>query len=125
MSTETRIPVRRTTGKSPDVDLHSIVVYLTENLGNRLVALIAGVDHRTVDRWVATADRQPSFAKEKTLRDAYTVFQLVLQAEAAPTVRAWFMGMNPQLDDLSPAEALSEGRNRETMAAARAFVNAG
>lgn len=40
-------------------------------------------------------------------------------------IRAWFMGMNPQLGDESPIEALREGRVRDVMAAARAFVNAG
>lgn len=42
--------------------------------------------------------------------------------EADATIRAWFLGSNPQLDDLSPAEALREGLNRETLAAARAFL---
>jgi hypothetical protein len=36
-----------------------------------------------------------------------------------------FMGMNPQLDDVSPAEALAEGRHRQVMAAARALVSGG
>jgi hypothetical protein len=35
------------------------------------------------------------------------------------------MGMNPQLEDVSPAEALAEDRYREVMAAARAFVSGG
>ncbi|TCW18822.1 hypothetical protein EDD19_1484 [Dietzia cinnamea] len=35
------------------------------------------------------------------------------------------MGMNPQLDDVSPAEALADGQHREVMAAARAFVAGG
>ncbi len=42
--------------------------------------------------------------------------------EADATIRAWFLGSNPQLDDLSPAEALHNGLNRETLAAARAFL---
>lgn len=106
------------------IDLESIVAFLCENLGKRLLALTVGVDRRTVDRWM-TGSTQPQFDQERKLRDAYQVFRQVESVEAAPTVRAWFMGMNPQLDDLSPAEAISEGRARETLAAARAFVNAG
>lgn len=34
------------------------------------------------------------------------------------------MGMNPELVDASPAEALSEGRSREVVAAARSYVAA-
>lgn len=35
--------------------------------------------------------------------------------------RAWMPGMNPQLDDDSPIEAMAEGRFKEAMAAARSF----
>jgi hypothetical protein len=79
---------------------------------------------RTVQRW-ASGDLSPSAKDEKVLRDAYQVYALLLTVEGDHTVRAWFMGMNPQLEDESPAEALAAGRNREVMAAARAFVNGG
>jgi hypothetical protein len=42
--------------------------------------------------------------------------------EAPPTVRAWFMGMNEQLDDLTPTEAIALGREKDALVAARAFV---
>lgn len=64
-------------------------------------------------------------AGEANLRVAFQVFRLIQTVDAPQTVRAWFMGMNPQLDDVSPAEALSEGAHREVMAAARAFVAGG
>jgi hypothetical protein len=48
----------------------------------------------------------------------------LLATDSPAVVRAWFMGMNPQLDDENPAEVLAEGRSREVMAAARAYVNA-
>jgi len=35
------------------------------------------------------------------------------------------MGGNPQVSDETPTEALADGRVREVMAAAQAFVNAG
>jgi len=45
--------------------------------------------------------------------------------ESDHTIRAWFIGMNPQLDDVSPAEAISAGKYREVIVAARAFLAGG
>jgi hypothetical protein len=50
---------------------------------------------------------------------------VLLGDESAQTVRAWFLGMDPRLDDTSPAEAIREGRLKEAMAAARAFAAGG
>ena len=93
--------------------------------GARLLALTVDADHRTVGRWISEPERTPRFETETRLRAAYQVFRLVQTVEASPTVRAWFMGMNPQLDDRSPAEAIRDGDARDVMAAARAFINAG
>lgn len=100
-----------------------IARFLLDNLGASLTAHIAGVDRRTISRW---AQGSPARADgEKNLRAAFQVFQLIQTVDAPHTVRAWFMGMNPQLEDISPAEALAEGLHREVMAAARAFVSGG
>lgn len=48
-------------------------------------------------------------ADEKLLHDTYQVLELLLAAEESPVARAWFMGMNPHLDDAPPAEALADG----------------
>lgn len=107
------------------VDTKDIVKFLSENLGPSLTSLIAGVETRTVNRWASNEGGSPRPESERKLRAAFQVFQLVQTVEAAPTVRAWFMGMNPQLDDISPAEAIAEDRVRDTMAAARAFIAGG
>lgn len=106
------------------VELTSIVNFLLEGLGRQLLALTLDVSVRTLDRWAA-GENAPQLEHEMRLRHAYQVFQLVQTVEAPATVRAWFMGMNPQLDDASPAEAISEDRSRDVLAAARAFVNGG
>ena len=62
-------------------------------------------------------------ASERRLREAYAVFQLIMSAESPHTVRAWFIGLNPQLEDESPVEAIAANRFREVAAAARAFVS--
>lgn len=103
--------------------MQDITRFLVDHLGVALTGHIAGVDRRTITRW---ADGSPARGEsEKNLRAAFQVFQLIQTVDASHTVRAWFMGMNPQLDDASPAEALAEGHYREVMAAARAFVSGG
>ncbi|PRZ39662.1 hypothetical protein CLV47_11826 [Antricoccus suffuscus] len=107
------------------VDFTEIVKFLSESLGPKLTAFIAGVDTKTVHRWINSDGQRPREAYEQRLRAAFQIFQLLQAVESPPTVRAWFMGMNPQLDDASPAEALAEDRKRDVMAAARAFVQGG
>lgn len=102
-----------------------MIEFLDEHLGSRLLALTVGVDHRTVRRWLTDRERSPHFDTEMRLHAAYQVFQALQSVEAPVTIRAWFMGMNPQLEDRSPAEGIRDGDVREVMAAARAFVNAG
>lgn len=107
------------------LDIGDVATYLQENLGQRLTALLAGItDPKGVGRW-AKRQNSPQPQMERRLREAYQVFQLVQSVESPHTVRAWFIGLNPQLDDESPAEALAEDRFREVMAAARAFVTGG
>lgn len=79
---------------------------------------------RTVARW-SSGDVKPPQATEKLLRDAFQVFELLLTVDSESVARAWFMGMNPQLADTSPAEALAGGQAKTVLAAARAYINAG
>lgn len=100
-----------------------IAQFLNDNLGPTLTAFIADVDKRTVGRYIKGDG--PREGAERRLRAAYQIFNLIQDVEANHTVRAWFMGMNPQLDDESPAEAIAAGDFRGTMAAARAFIAGG
>ena len=45
-----------------------------------------------------------------------------LAFEGARTIKAWFIGMNPELDDVSAAEVLRSGRVQDVLGAARAFL---
>jgi hypothetical protein len=106
------------------IQIGPLVEFLNENLSAGLVGLLAGVDPQTARRW-ARGDGLPRTGAERRLRSAYQVFQTLMPYEAPATVRAWFMGMNPQLDDESPAEAIAADRFRDVMAAARAFAHGG
>ncbi|MGB7980261.1 MAG: hypothetical protein WCF36_05665 [Candidatus Nanopelagicales bacterium] len=105
---------------SAQVDLADQVAALKSLLGPRLMSLTMGVDPVTIDRWIAGATH-PRLDNEKRIRATYQVYELLKPVEASPTIRAWFMGMNPQLDDRSPAETIAGGDLREVLAAARAF----
>lgn len=110
--------------RSVQASTSEIVKFLRENLGVTLTALLASVDSRTVARWVS-AQVTPRQEAEKKLRAAYQIFHLLAQVETPATVRAWFMGMNEQLEDLSPVEAISLDRAREVLVAARSFISYG
>src|SRR6476646_1376495 len=76
---------------------------LQEVLGQRLTAVVAGVnDAKAVGQW-ARGLRSPHPDAERRLRDAYQVVSLLLECEPPETVRAWFGGMNPHLGDQAPA----------------------
>ena len=103
------------------LELPALVRSLQDVLGQRLVAVIAGVsDAKAVGKW-ARGERTPHPETEKRLRVAFQVTQLLLQRDAAETVRAWFGGMNPDLDDRAPALVLAENP-MHVIQAARVFV---
>ena len=92
-------------------------------LGQKLTALLAGTpDPKAVGEW-ARGVRAPHPGKEARLRLAFQIVELLLQAESERTVRAWFLGMNPYLDDRSPASVIASGKEpRAALEAAYAFL---
>jgi hypothetical protein len=99
--------------------------FLQDALGQKLVAYITNVSApRTVARWVAN-DRKPGPEAEERLSAAFYIFRLLTGVESSYVVRAWFAGLNPLLDDSSPATVIREGRFREAAAAAKAFASDG
>lgn len=105
-------------------DATSAVKVLAETLGKAVVAVIMNRDVKTVSRWIAGQEPRGD-DEQRRLRDTLQIVEFLLATDSPAVVRAWFMGMNPQLDDENPAEVLAEGRSRDVMAAARAYVDAG
>lgn len=101
-----------------------VATYLQDLFGQKLTAVMAGVqDAKAVGEWARGA-RAPHPEKAQRLRAAFSVALLLMQVESRETVRAWFMGMNPQLDDRAPALAIAEEPVR-VLQAARAFLAGG
>lgn len=111
--------------RTVDFTISDIARFLQETLGTKLVAHIADVaDPKAVSEW-AKGTRNPRPEAEKRLRAAFHVFRLLQDDENSHTARAWFIGMNPQLTDDAPADALKDGRFKDVLAAARAYVEGG
>ena len=103
-----------------------VVKELRELLTPRLVAYLAGVrETRAVHQWAEGTRDVKSAEVEDRLRCALQVALLLNEQDAARVVQAWVQGLNPHLDDRSPARLLREGELDEVgplvLAAARAF----
>jgi hypothetical protein len=99
---------------------------LRKILGSQLVAYIAGVNEtRTVREW-AEGTRQPRSPALQRLRTTYQAAAFLERRESRAIVQAWFQGLNPFLEDRSPARVLREGSADESgiavLAAARTFA---
>ena len=105
----------------------AVVDRLTDLLGAKLVAYLAGVrETRVVRDWAGgVADAHAPIPQR--LRLALQVAMLIAQHDSARVVQAWFQGLNPQLEDRSPARLLREGDlhevGPEVLSAARVFTS--
>lgn len=126
------------TPSRPDLQAHDtamrlefpvMVKELRELLGARLVAYIAGVrETRTVREWTeGAAVKRPDI--DLRLRAAFHIAAFIAGHDAPSVVQSWFQGLNPQLEDQSPAQLLRDEDLSEVgpqvLAAARAFVAGG
>lgn len=92
-------------------------------LTRQVIAYVVAVkDVKTLTRWAAGEVMEIRVDSENRLRTAYEIATLLSRFEAPETVRAWFIGMCPQLNDMSPAEAIHDGRLQDAVYAARSFV---
>ena len=116
--------------EQPDAAAHALAVRgpvaeiaaaLQTLLGQKLTAVIAGVsDAEAVGDWARGA-RRPHPKAEERLRHAFQVAQLLAAVESRETVRAWFIGMNPDLEDHPPALVIASEPMR-VLQAARSFL---
>ena len=97
---------------------------LVEVLGAPLVAVLGGAkDTRSVRNW-ATGNG-PREDKVRRLRAAVQVVEVLQLRFEADMIRAWFTGMNPDLEDQSPLLILADEDDRRfqpVLLAARRFA---
>lgn len=111
------------------LDFAEVVGTLRELLGAKLVAYIGRVkETRAVNQW-ADGAREPSGEMQQRLRLALQVALMIESADGRRVTQAWFQGLNPQLDDRSPARVLHEEEletgGHAVLGAARAFLVGG
>jgi hypothetical protein len=102
-----------------------LVTRLTEIIGRKLTAYIAGVkDVRALDRWINGTE--PYRDVEERLRFAYQVVRTLSQHDSPKVVQAWLTGVNPELGDRVPLRVLRDGEVAtiapEILGAVRAFI---
>jgi len=121
----------------PDLEAHrqaitaafpEVVRSLVSIVGRKQTAYIASIkDARAVDRWMENAAPQKDV--EQRIRLAYHVAAMLRSADSEGVVQAWFVGLNPELDDDVPIKLLREGRlevdGKRVLNAARAFLAGG
>ena len=112
--------------RAPFTEVASV---LREILGAKLCAYIGSVkETRAVNEWAA-GTREPSADTQRRLRVALQVAAAIAEADGPRVAQVWFQGLNPQLDDRSPARLLREGDlddvGRDVIGAARAFLAGG
>ena len=125
MTRTVRRPAADAHKKAVVIEINEIARYLQELLGQKLVAYMAGVsDPKVVGRW-AQGTQPPRDEPDRRLRTVLKICHLLLSQDNTHAVRAWFIGMNPQLGDDSPAEAMHDGRLKEALATAMSFMSGG
>ncbi|NKW39019.1 hypothetical protein GS935_20065 [Rhodococcus hoagii] len=110
---------------SVELRFADIIQMLQDQIGPNLTAYIAGKDTNTVTRWRKGNQTPTSDAIEARMRTAYQVLKLLTEVDSNHVARAWFIGMNPQLDDRAPADVLREDGLRDVVIAAKAFRSGG
>jgi hypothetical protein len=104
--------------------VQDIATTLQDLLSRRVTAYLAGVrDAKTVSRWSngeITEIRVPDV--EERLRTAYRIATLMRDTLPAPTIKAWFLSLNPSIGNVAPVQAIRDGRGSEAIAAASLFL---
>jgi hypothetical protein len=104
------------------LDSHELVRQLKSHLGPTLVAALANVrDPKLPNRWEKSDGPTPRSASLSRLQMAHRVWALISNSDSDSVARAWFIGANPRLGEVSPIIALREGLLAEVHDAAVAF----
>jgi hypothetical protein len=107
-----------------------LVAALRSLLGAKLVAYIGGVkETRAVRQWAEGSRKIANPTDVERLRVAYRAARMINLKDNIQIVQTWFQGLNPFLDDVSPARLLRDGDvdtdGPRVIAAARQYVAVG
>jgi hypothetical protein len=99
--------------------------FLQDSLGTGLLMYLVDVkDPKTISRWAnGQVDSIRNLDVERRLRATNQIVEILLEIDSARTIRGWFLGMDPTLDDESPADVIREGRLSDALGAAVSYVS--
>lgn len=107
------------------LEIREIAAVLQETLGQRLTAYAIGIkDPKAIGRY-ARGEQAPQSNQERNIRELFRLTRLLLEHETPATVRAWMIGLNPELGERPPADVLHEMDHQSVLRAAEAFVAGG
>lgn len=104
------------------IDIHDVVSQLNEHLGPTLVATIANVRDRSLPEKWANGAQVPLPDSRERLLAALRAWSILTEYDSDDVVRAWFIGANPRLSEMSPIMRLRCGDVGAVISAAQAFA---
>lgn len=113
--------------KAMNADLKTMASTLVDVMGRAIVAGIVGIRNpKTISRWASgeVTSVRDRYTEERLIA-AYQVTSLLQEHYGKDTIRSFMLGMNPVLNDESPAIALREGDFKGAINAARNFLAGG
>jgi hypothetical protein len=94
--------------RSVQAPFSEIVAELADILGKKLTAYIAGVkETRVIERWMH-GGVEPYKDADRRIRLAYQIAKTLNEHDSPRVVQAWFIGLNPELQDRTPIRLLRE-----------------
>jgi hypothetical protein len=130
MTVKTARPDLAAYNEAVAMDTADLVTALRELLGARLVAYIGGVkETRAVRQWAEGSRKIANPSDLERLRVAFRAARTINSKDSTEVAQAWFQGLNPHLDDVSPARVLRDGDidddGPRVIAAARQYAAVG
>ena len=113
--------------KAINTDLETMASTLVAVMGRAIIAGIVGIRNpKTISRWASgeVTSVRDRYSEERLIA-TYQVVSLLMEAYGKDTIRSFMLGMNPVLNDESPAVALRDGDYNGAMNAARNFMAGG
>jgi hypothetical protein len=112
------------------MDTAELVDALRNLLGPTLVAYLGKVkETRAVRQWAEGTRKIASPTDVERLRVAYRAARMISERDSKKVAQSWFQGLNPFLDDWSPARLLRDGDletdGARVIGAARQFAAVG
>lgn len=109
--------------ESAEASVAQMATALKDLLSSKLTAYMVGVEsERSIQRWATCAVKDIGYESMLRLRTAYELVLLLTEYRSEQFAKGWFVGVKPQLDFITPVEAIRSNQLRDVIGAARAAL---